>query len=56
MPEPARSRQARHLAERALIRLVQEYGAVPEFVVLGGLVPDLLCSRASSTHVGQCLN
>lgn len=52
MPEPARSREARDLAERALIRLVQEYGAVPEFVLLGGLIPDLLCSTASSTHIG----
>jgi hypothetical protein len=50
--DPARSREARGLAERALVRLVKEYGAVPEFVLLGGLVPELLCSRASHSHVG----
>jgi len=32
--------------------LVHAYGEVPEFVLLGGLVPDLLCSRASRPHVG----
>jgi hypothetical protein len=52
MPEPARSRHARRLAETALVRLVHAYGTVPEFVLLGGLVPDLLCSRSSSAHVG----
>ncbi len=52
MSEPARSRRARQLAETALVRIVDAYGAVPEFVLLGGLVPDLLCSRASTLHVG----
>jgi len=50
--DPPRSRQARELAERALVRLVLAYGDVPEFVLLGGLVPDLLCSRAPRPHVG----
>jgi Nucleotidyl transferase AbiEii toxin, Type IV TA system len=50
--DPARSRQARALAERALVRLVRAYGDVPEFVLLGGLVPDLLCSSAAHRHVG----
>jgi len=52
MSEPIRSRQARDLAEAALVRLVRAYGAVPEFVLLGGLVPDLLCSQAPRAHVG----
>jgi hypothetical protein len=50
--EPTRSRQARSLAEAALVRLVNVYGDVPEFVLLGGLVPDLLCSQADRAHVG----
>jgi hypothetical protein len=32
--------------------LVLAYGDVPEFVLLGGLVPDLLCSQAPQAHVG----
>lgn len=52
MSEPARSRYARQLAETALVRLVHAYGTLPDFVLLGGLVPDLLCSRSSSAHVG----
>jgi hypothetical protein len=52
MPEPPRSRQARALAEEALIRLIQAYGETPEFVLLGGLVPDLLCRRGEHAHVG----
>lgn len=52
MSDPVRSRQARQLAERALVRLVSAYGEVPEFVLLGGLVPDLLCSQAADRHVG----
>jgi len=50
--DPVRSRDARALAERALVRLVQAYGEVPEFVLLGGLVPDLLCGSAAFRHVG----
>lgn len=52
MSEPLRSRDARRLAETALVRIVDAYGTVPEFVLLGGLVPDLLCSRSSTLHVG----
>lgn len=52
MSEPMRSRQARELAQAALVRLVRAYGGVPEFVLLGGLVPDLLCSQARQAHVG----
>ena len=43
MPELPRCRLARALAESALVRLVTAYGEPPEFALLGGLVPDLLC-------------
>lgn len=52
MSEPPRSREARALAESALVRLVLAYGETPEFVLLGGLVPDLLCTSAPRAHVG----
>lgn len=52
MSDQERSRAARQLAERALVRLVREYGEVPEFVLLGGLVPGLLCSGATHRHIG----
>lgn len=52
MSDAPRSRRARELAERALVRLVHGYGGTPEFVLLGGLVPDLLCSSAARRHVG----
>ena len=52
MPEPPRSYQARAYAEAALLRLVRAYGETPEFVLLGGLVPDLLCSGAPRPHEG----
>lgn len=47
-----RSRQARLAAERALVRVVHHYGEKPEFVVLGGLVPELLCSSSTHQHAG----
>jgi len=50
--ESPRSRAARDAAERALIRVVHHYGSRPEFVLLGGLVPDLLCSASALRHVG----
>ena len=52
MPDPVRSRETRALAERALVRLVRAYGDIPELVLLGGLVPDLLCSSAPRSHQG----
>ena len=52
MSEAQRSRQARALAEAALVRIVSAYGETPEFVLLGGLVLDLLCSDAARQHVG----
>ncbi|MYG89813.1 MAG: hypothetical protein F4190_14990 [Acidimicrobiales bacterium] len=50
--EEARGRSARRAAEQALIRVVENYGECPEFVVLGGLVPELLCSRSDVPHAG----
>ncbi len=50
--EPPRSRAARRAAEDALVRVVHHYGETPEFVLLGGLVPDLLCSQAGFIHAG----
>jgi hypothetical protein len=50
--EEPRSRSARSAAERALVRIAHHYGAEPEFVVLGGLVPDLLCAGSAFTHAG----
>lgn len=50
--ETPRSRVAREAAERALVRVVHHYGKKPEFVVIGGLVPELLCSESEYTHAG----
>lgn len=50
--ELMRTRAARHAAEAALVRVVHHYGARPEFVVLGGLVPELLCSSSRHRHAG----
>jgi hypothetical protein len=50
--EVPRSRQARAAAEEALVRVVHHYGSKPEFVVLGGLVPELLCSGSPHQHAG----
>jgi hypothetical protein len=50
--EAPRSRAARLAAEQALVRIVHHYGARPEFVLLGGLMPELLCSRSSFRHAG----
>jgi hypothetical protein len=52
MSDPIRSRRARDLAERALVRLVLAYGETPDFVLLGGLVPDLLCRNSVRMHQG----
>ena len=51
-PEPDRSRAAREAAEAALVHVVHEYGTRPEFVVLGGLVPEVLCSYSDMQHAG----
>lgn len=50
--EPPRNRRAREAAERALVRVIHHYGARPEFVVLGGLVPELLCAGSEFQHAG----
>lgn len=50
--DPPRTRGARHAAEQALVRVVHHYGATPEFVLLGGLVPELLCSTSDALHAG----
>ncbi len=52
MAEVPRSRVARVAAETALVRVVHHYGERPEFVVLGGLVPELLCADSSFRHAG----
>jgi hypothetical protein len=52
MPDLERSRAARTAAERALVRIVHHYGVRPEFVLLGGLVPELLCSSSDRLHAG----
>ena len=49
---PPRSRAARETAEAALLRIVRHYGERPEFVVLGGLVPELLCAGSAFQHAG----
>ena len=49
---PLRSRAAREAAEKALVRIVHHYGEKPEFVVLGGLVPELLCAGSEFQHAG----
>lgn len=50
--ESTRSRLARAAAEKALIRAVHHYGRKPEFVVLGGLIPELLCGASEFRHAG----
>lgn len=46
------SRAARSAAEAALVRIVHHYGTRPEFVVIGGLVPELLCAGSGFQHAG----
>ena len=50
---PGKRRRGRSSAsERALVRIVHHYGERPEFVVLGGLVPELLCAESGFQHAG----
>ncbi len=35
-----------------MVHIVRHYGERPEFVVLGGLVPELLCSESEFQHAG----
>jgi hypothetical protein len=50
--QPVRSSEARAAAELALVRVVHHYGEKPGFVLLGGLVPQLLCSHSAFRHAG----
>jgi len=50
--ESTRSTAAREVAELALVRVIAEYGEMPAFVVLGGLVPALLCGNSAWRHAG----
>ena len=50
--EPERTQRARAAAELALVRIVHQYGGRPEFVLLGGLVPGLLCAGSALPHAG----
>ena len=50
--DPPRTRGARQAAEQALVRVVRHYGDTPEFVLIGGLVPELLCSASGALHAG----
>ena len=50
--EAERSQEGRQAAELALVRVAHHYGGRPEFVLLGGLVPALLCSRSEARHAG----
>lgn len=53
MPEEnERTRVARAAAETALVRIVHHYGSLPEFVLIGGLMPDLLCTTTPARHAG----
>ena len=50
--DPVRSRAARAAAELALVRVAGFYGGRPEFVLLGGLVPAILCAASGTRHAG----
>jgi hypothetical protein len=50
--EAPRSLAARKSAELALVRVVHHYGGRPEFVLLGGLVPSILCAQSGMRHAG----
>jgi hypothetical protein len=50
--ELPRSQAARAAAELALVRVAHHYGARPEFVLLGGLVPAFLCAQSGTPHAG----
>lgn len=51
-PKLFRSQEAREAAERALVNIIHHYGGLPEFVVLGGLVPEFLCIQSNFRHAG----
>jgi hypothetical protein len=47
-----RTGRARRAAELALVRVCSHYGERPNFVLLGGLVPAMLCSDSARLHAG----
>lgn len=47
-----RTGRARRAAELALVRVCSHYGERPNFVLLGGLVPAMLCSDNRRLHAG----
>jgi len=50
--EAPRSRASRTAAEAALVRVIHHYGSRPEFVLLGGLMPEYLCAGSALHHAG----
>ena len=50
--EAPRSSASRAAAETALVRVVHHYGSRPEFVLLGGLMPEYLCAGSAFQHAG----
>lgn len=50
--ELERTGRARRAAELALVRVCSHYGERPNFVLLGGLVPAMLCSDSGRRHAG----
>lgn len=52
MADLERTQAARAAAELALVRVVHHYGLKPEFVLIGGLVPQLLCAASLTRHAG----
>jgi len=50
--ESERTGRARRAAELALVRVCSHYGERPNFVLLGGLVPAILCSDSGRLHAG----
>lgn len=50
--EVPRSRAARDAAETALVRVVHHYGSRPEFVLMGGLMPEYFCAGSGLHHAG----
>lgn len=50
--ELERTGRARRAAELALVRVCSHYGKRPNFVLLGGLVPAMLCSDSGRLHAG----
>ena len=52
MVDEERTREARRAAELALVRVAHHYGGRPGFVLIGGLVPEMLCAGSGWRHAG----